>query len=139
MPVGEAAAHRFHILDVLIDEAVERDQLADNRQAEFEHGAPKLTQIHGCEHISHLQSCDKDFDCESYRERNHGVEHLLLLHIERVGLVQGDRVELADQVYHTKCETQGCGGQLDQLNEAICWLLYDVQDWEGEENQQDES
>ena len=43
VPVGEAAAYGFHVLDVLIDEAVERDKLADNREAEFEYGRPELT------------------------------------------------------------------------------------------------
>ena len=64
VPVGEAAAYSFHVLDVLIDEAVEGDQLADNREAEFEYGRPELTQLNYREHVSHLHCSDEDFDCE---------------------------------------------------------------------------
>ena len=62
----EAAAHRVHIFDVLVDEAVEGDHLADDRQAEFDYGGPKLTQLHNRVHFGHLQHCDRDFDGECH-------------------------------------------------------------------------
>ena len=98
LPVREAAANGFHVLDVLIDEAVEGDQLADNREAEFKNGRPELTQLNNGEHVSHLHCSDDDFHHEGDRERDHGVEHLLFLDFERVGLVQSDLIELANQV-----------------------------------------
>ena len=73
---------------MLIDEAVERDQLADNWEEEFEYSRPELTKPNNREHLSHLHSCDDDFDCEGHREGDYSVEHLFLLNIEWVGLVQ---------------------------------------------------
>ena len=90
--IREAAAYSFHVLDVLIDEAVERNQLAADRQAAFEHGGPEFAQLNSRENANHLECSDEDFDCERHWERNHSVEHLLLLDIESVRLVQGDLV-----------------------------------------------
>ena len=66
LPVGKAAAYSFHVLDMLIDEAVEGDQLADNREAEFKNGRPELTQLNNREHVSHLHRSDYDFDHEGH-------------------------------------------------------------------------
>ena len=64
--IGEATAYSFHVLDVLIDEAVERDQVAASREAGFEHGRPELAQLNSREYANHLECSDKDFDCERH-------------------------------------------------------------------------